>query len=75
MIAFFFIDTKGRRWLLMPSLALMFPFLVGTAFSFQATEGSTRQKGLIATFLVLYTMVSNLLKSSDFTDQVPQSAG
>lgn len=59
MIAYFFIDTKGRRWLLMLSLALMFPFLLGTAFSFKATDGSPRQLGLTAIFLVLYTMVSH----------------
>lgn len=59
MIAYFFIDTKGRRWLLMLSLALMLPFLLGTAFSFKATDGSPRQLGLTATFLVLYTMVSH----------------
>ncbi|CAO1598709.1 hypothetical protein XANCAGTX0491_002469 [Xanthoria calcicola] len=60
MIAYFFIDTKGRRWLLMLSLALMLPFLIGTAFSFKAAEDSSRQRGLTATFLVLYTMVVNL---------------
>lgn len=44
----------------MLSLALMFPFLIGTAFSFQATADSPQQKGLIATFLILYTMVVTL---------------
>ena len=57
MVAYFYVDTKGRRWLLMLSLVLMFPFLLATAFSFNAPNRSSQQ-GLIATFLVLYTVVS-----------------
>lgn len=59
----------------MLSLALMLPFLIGTAFSFKAAEDTSRQRGLTATFLVLYTMVVNLLISTDFTARVSQSPG
>ncbi|KAL8790892.1 MAG: hypothetical protein Q9213_000317 [Squamulea squamosa] len=53
-IGYFYIDSKGRRWLLMLSLAAMFPFLLATAFSF--TANNPPQQGLVATFLVLYTI-------------------
>ena len=56
MVAYFYIDSKGRRWLLILSLAAMFPFLLATAFSFEPDNPSN--KGLIAFFLVCYTMVS-----------------
>ncbi len=59
MIAYFYIDSKGRRWLLMLSLAAMFPFLLATAFSFEADNPP--KDGLVATFLVLYTMVGAFL--------------
>ena len=64
LIAYRYIDSKGRRWLLMLSLAAMFPFLLATAFSFQAPDPPKTgpqtglQTGLVATFLVLYTIVS-----------------
>ena len=63
LVAYFYIDTKGRRWLLMLSLVVMFPFLLATAFSFKATNPSGQElkpagQGLVATFLVLYTIVS-----------------
>ena len=54
-VAYFYIDRKGRRWLLMLSLIAMFPFLLATAFSFNAS-GALGQ-GLVATFLVFYTIV------------------
>lgn len=53
-IAYFYIDSKGRRWLLMLSLAAMFPLLLATGFSFEATHTIT-ENALVATFLVLYT--------------------
>ncbi|KAL9044923.1 MAG: hypothetical protein Q9214_001974, partial [Letrouitia sp. 1 TL-2023] len=53
-IAYFYIDSKGRRWLLMLSLAAMFPLLLATGFSFKATRTIT-ENALVATFLVLYT--------------------
>ncbi|KAL8937673.1 MAG: hypothetical protein Q9216_004307 [Gyalolechia sp. 2 TL-2023] len=49
LIAYFYIDSKGRRWLLMLSLAAMFPFLLVTAFSF--TAHNPPKQGLVATFL------------------------
>ncbi|KAI4099508.1 MAG: hypothetical protein LQ339_005935 [Xanthoria mediterranea] len=82
IIAYFFIDTKGRRWLLMLSLALMLPFLIGTAFSFKAAEDTSRQRGLTATFLVLYTMayspgagVVPFLYSSEIFPQILREVG
>ena len=57
MVAYFYIDTKGRRWLLMLSLTLMFPFLLATAFSFKVPDRSSQQ-GLTAAILVIYTVVS-----------------
>ena len=63
MIAYFYIDKKGRRWLLILSLAAMFPFLLATAFSFQPGNSpqnpdNSPRKSLVALFLVCYTMVS-----------------
>ena len=55
IIAYFYIESKGRRWLLMLSLAAMFPFLLATAFSFDANQPA--QRGLVITFLVLFTTV------------------
>ncbi|KAL8950681.1 MAG: hypothetical protein Q9222_003291 [Ikaeria aurantiellina] len=52
-VAYFYIDRQGRRWLLMVSLAAMFPLLIATAFSFIAN--GKLQKGLVATFLLLFT--------------------
>lgn len=53
-VAYFFIDKKGRRWLLMVSLTLMFPLLLATAFSFNADPW----QGPVTVFLILYTLVS-----------------
>lgn len=57
-IAYFYIDSKGRRWLLMISLALIFPFLLITALSFSAHDPPKHR--LVEAFLVLYTIVSSL---------------
>lgn len=54
-IAYFYIDSKGRRFLLMVSLAAMFPLLLASGFAFEA-KNTTTQNGLVATFLVLYTL-------------------
>lgn len=54
LLAYRYIDSKGRRWLLMFSLAAMFPLLLATAFSFNTQY----HKGPVAVFLVLYTIVS-----------------
>ena len=70
LVAYRYIDRKGRRWLLMLSLAAMFPFLLATAFSFHAPDPPNDgpqtglQTGLVATFLVLYTIVSPFLTIS-----------
>ena len=53
-MAYFYIDTKGRRFLLMTSLATMVPLLLATGFSFMS-ENNTVKVGLVSTFLVLYT--------------------
>lgn len=43
----------------MSSLAAMFPFLLGTAFSFKAKEPPhSPRHGLVALFVVLFTIVS-----------------
>ena len=42
----------------MLSLALMFPFLLATAFSFEANNPP--EQGLVAAFLVLYTVVRQI---------------
>lgn len=54
-IAYFYIDSKGRRFLLMVSLAAMFPLLLASGFAFEV-KNTTTQNGLVATFLVLYTL-------------------
>ncbi|KAL8679448.1 MAG: hypothetical protein Q9186_004278 [Xanthomendoza sp. 1 TL-2023] len=56
MIAYRYIDRKGRRWLLMSSLVAIFPFLLATALSFLAEAGTPQQSGLIAFFLIVYTI-------------------
>ncbi|CAO2657097.1 Nn.00g059000.m01.CDS01 [Neocucurbitaria sp. VM-36] len=50
-VAYWFIDTKGRRWLLLTSLLAMFPLLLAMAFSFLSTSIAMRE-----IFLILYTM-------------------
>ncbi|KAL8691783.1 MAG: hypothetical protein Q9224_004096 [Gallowayella concinna] len=60
MIAYRYIDRKGRRWLLMSSLVAIFPFLLATALSFLAEAGTPQQSGLIAFFLIVYTIVTTL---------------
>ncbi|KAL9585010.1 MAG: hypothetical protein Q9203_004431 [Teloschistes exilis] len=56
LLAYRYIDSKGRRWLLMFSLAAMFPLLLATAFSFKAQY----HKGPVAVFLVLYTIIATM---------------
>ncbi|KAL8969936.1 MAG: hypothetical protein Q9183_001756 [Haloplaca sp. 2 TL-2023] len=80
MIAYFYIDSKGRRWLLMLSLAAMFPFLLATAFSFNASQPP--REALLALFLVLYTVayspgagVVPFLYSSEVFPQVLREVG
>ena len=54
-VAYFYIDTKGRRFLLMASLAAMVPLLLATGFSFLADNNSVKV-GLVSTFVILYTL-------------------
>ena len=53
-VAYFYIDSKGRRFLLITSLAAMVPLLLATGFSFKS-HLSVRA-GLVSTFLILYTL-------------------
>ena len=54
-IGYFFIDRKGRRFLLMVSLAAMVPLLIATGFSFDANSDSA-QLGVVGTFVILFTL-------------------
>ncbi|KAG8533920.1 uncharacterized protein KY384_001661 [Bacidia gigantensis] len=54
-IAYWFIDTKGRRFLLMVSLAAMFPLLLAVGFSFEVESNSGRLAA-VAIFLILYIL-------------------
>jgi len=49
------VDSKGRRFLLIVSLAAMIPLLIATGFSFKA-DNSSAQIGVVATFLMLFTL-------------------
>ncbi|KAF1987671.1 MFS general substrate transporter [Aulographum hederae CBS 113979] len=55
-IAYFFIDSKGRRFLLLFSLLLMLPLLLAMAFSFRIPDPTTRL-AVTETFVILYTIV------------------
>ncbi|KUJ16458.1 uncharacterized protein LY89DRAFT_558025, partial [Mollisia scopiformis] len=54
-LAYWFIDTKGRRYLLLMSLLCCFPMLLATGFSFKIQDENARI-GVVATFLVLFTL-------------------
>lgn len=54
-LAYWFIDTKGRRYLLLMSLLCCFPMLLATGFSFKIQDVNARI-GVVATFLVLFTL-------------------
>ncbi len=53
-IAYWFIDGKGRRFLLLASLTAMVPLLLATAFSFKLQE-ATAKHAVVEVFVVLYT--------------------
>lgn len=60
-IAYWFIDSKGRRYLLLMSLLCCFPLLLATGFSFdiRGDDINTRspaRTGVVALFLMLYTL-------------------
>lgn len=57
-LAYFTIDSKGRRFLLLLSLILMIPLLIAAGFSLQIDRlhpNNPTRVGLFATFLTLYT--------------------
>ncbi|KAL3417130.1 hypothetical protein PVAG01_11130 [Phlyctema vagabunda] len=54
-LAYWYIDTKGRRWLLLISLAACFPMLLATGFSFTIDDLDVRI-AVLATFLILFTL-------------------
>ena len=80
-VAYFYIDTKGRRFLLMTSLASMVPLLLASGFSFMADNNAVKI-GLVSTFLVLYTLayspgagVVPFLYTSEIFPQVLREVG
>lgn len=57
-LAYFTIDSKGRRFLLLLSLVLMVPLLIAAGFSLGINTGHPNNPiriGLFETFLILYT--------------------
>ena len=79
--AYFYIDTKGRRFLLMTSLASMVPLLLDSGFSFMADNNAVKI-GLVSTFLILYTLayspgagVVPFLYTSEIFPQVLREVG
>ena len=57
-LAYFTIDSKGRRFLLLLSLVLMVPLLIAAGFSLginTADPNNPIRIGLFETFLILYT--------------------
>ncbi|CRG83841.1 Proton myo-inositol cotransporter [Talaromyces islandicus] len=57
-LAYFTIDSKGRRFLLLLSLFLMIPLLIAAGFSLEidpAHPNNPARVGLFETFLILYT--------------------
>lgn len=53
-VAYWFIDEKGRRFLLLASLVAMVPLLIATAFSFKI-DGQTARSAVVELFVILYT--------------------
>ena len=53
-IAYWFIDSKGRRFLLLVSLIAMIPLLLATGFSFQI-QAYTARLVVVETFVILFT--------------------
>ena len=57
-LAYFVIDTKGRRFLLLLSLILMMPLLIAAGFSLQINPShpdNPARVGVFELFLILYT--------------------
>lgn len=58
-IAYWFIDSRGRRFLLLMSSLFCFPLLLATAFSFKIDHGdsmSHARTGVVALFMILFTI-------------------
>ena len=53
-VAYWFIDTKGRRFLLLASLTAMVPLLLAAAFSFKLQD-PTAKHVVLEVFVILYT--------------------
>ena len=53
-LAYWFIDGKGRRFLLLASLVAMVPLLLATAFSFKI-DGQKARSAVVELFVILYT--------------------
>ena len=53
-VAYWFIDNKGRRFLLLASLTAMVPLLLAAAFSFQL-KNQTTKLAVVELFVILYT--------------------
>lgn len=53
-VAYWLIDSKGRRFLLLASLIAMVPLLLATAFSFKI-QGNTAKLAVTELFVILYT--------------------
>jgi hypothetical protein len=80
-IAYFYIDSKGRRFLLMTSLAAMFPLLLASSFSYKV-EGISGKMAAVTTFLILYVLayspgggVVPFLYSAEIFPQVLREVG
>jgi MFS family permease len=55
-VAYWYIDRKGRRFLLLVSLVLMVPLLLATGFSSHIPKEPGRSRA-VAAFLIIYTAV------------------
>ena len=53
-VAYWFIDSKGRRFLLLASLTAMVPLLLATGFAFKI-PGPTAKFAVVELFVILYT--------------------
>ena len=80
-IAYFYIDSKGRRFLLMTSLAAMCPLLLASGFSYKI-ESDSGKIAAVTTFLIIYTLayspgggVVPFLYSSEIFPQVLREVG
>lgn len=54
-VAYFFIDSKGRRFLLLLSLLLMMPLLIAMGFSLNIYPNYPTRIAVVELFIILYT--------------------